>query len=87
MGALDQADANLARLMYLRSRTALLINPNKSDHRLLLDLLDTVVSLAPAFGPEQVKSTNDAQSQITVVAQQILKREWERVKKGEPDQP
>jgi hypothetical protein len=72
------------RVRRLRSRIALMINPQEEDHRRLLVLIDTAVSLAPvSFDAELVKKATQVQQDITEQSQRILKREWERVKSGE----
>jgi hypothetical protein len=80
-------DKQFERAVYLRSRVALLVNPLEGDHQRLVILLDKALSVAHAVGPDRRRAMAETQAEITSLAQIILKREWVRVKAGEPDSP
>lgn len=81
----ETEDERLEKAHYLRSRVALLLNPQEEDHQSLLGLLDKAISTAYSSGGESRRELNITQHEITGAAQRILKREWIRVKMGEPD--
>ena len=71
----------LARIVLLQWKIRLLINPTESDHRELYQSIET------AFKRLQSEDSTDAETEadiesITRLSQAILKREWERVKRG-----
>jgi len=57
------------------------------DHKQLLSLLDHALSIAYAAGEDARREMAITQANITELAQGLLKREWERVKAGEPEEP
>ena len=65
----------------LNSKLKLFINPKEPDNMKLIELFNTIY-----FEVLKRKMNNkiikDIQESITSIAQKILKREWERVKKG-----
>jgi len=72
------------RLMLVKNKIRLLINPTEADHRALLGAIET--ALARVLQPEHqdIVATVDADVEtITQHAQLILKHEWGRVKRGE----
>lgn len=58
-----------------RARIHLLINPKEADHKKLVELVDA----APSYLRDSDKLAV-SEKQIIEISQQILKREWERVK-------
>jgi hypothetical protein len=77
-------DPRFERVTELRFKIALLINPREEDHQNLLALVDrrlNLLSVAPA--QEVSKEGQEISAELTSVAQKVLKREWERVKKEE----
>jgi len=66
----------------LVTKLRLLINPKEEDHERLADLTERVFRLAT--GPErgEPKTVRQVQLDLTACTQGILKREWERVKRG-----
>lgn len=80
-------DQRLERAIQLRSNVALLIHPEEPDHRPLLVHMDQALSVAYAAGEDAQREMAVTQHEITTTAQRLLKREWERVKAGEPDTP
>ena len=84
MGAIAQEPALLAKLervVHVQWKIRLLINPTEPDHEELYRMIDA------AFKRLQSEESHDAESEadieaITRLAQSILKREWERVKRG-----
>jgi hypothetical protein len=84
MGALA-ADSSLLskleRVVLVQWKVRLLINPNETDH------LELYRAIELAFKRIQSEETHEAESEadienITRIAQKILKREWQRVKRG-----
>jgi hypothetical protein len=81
----DAQNAYSERVSTLRSQIALLINPNEEDHRNLLTLVDRAMSVARVHRDQEFsRAAAEIHHEITATAQGILKREWERVKEGEP---
>ena len=73
------------RAVLLRAKIALLSNPTEADHRNLIRLLDDALSIAAcAPDSEKQRAVTVLAFEITSQTQAILKREWERVKAGEP---
>jgi len=72
--------------MLLRARVALFINPTEPDHQQLMALMDKGLASAYTAGAAASQESEDTQAAITETAQRILKREWERVKAGEPQE-
>jgi len=71
----------MERIVLVQWKIRLLINPAEPDHRQLFDVIDK------AFKRLQADDTHESETQadienITSLSQAILKREWERVKKG-----
>lgn len=64
------------------SKIKLLINPNESDHRNLINIVDRIDT--DLYDPlYEDKDINNLLKNLIDCTQAILKREWERVKKGE----
>lgn len=63
----------------LQSKIALLINPKENKHTEMIDLLDTMI-----LNIMQQQENRMNIKTLTELSQQILKEEWDRVKKGEP---
>ena len=74
--------AKLERIVLVQWKIRLLINPNESDHRALQDALDAAQKRIQAPQSELAESDADIE-RIAKLAQAILKREWERVKRGD----
>ena len=73
------------RAIYLRSRIALLINPKEDDHRQLVMLVDKAFSITTVLQDTEARiRSTELHHEITTLSQAVLKREWERVKAGEP---
>jgi hypothetical protein len=83
-GAAWADDASAQRVVLLRARIALLINPRETDHRELFQMVTELMSLVRAMrDPAARRRSSELHHDITEKAQAILKREWERVKSGE----
>lgn len=82
----EAEDQRYEKAFYRRSRVALLLNLQEDDHQHLLSLLDQALSRAYASGSEPSCEMSVVHNEITGAAQRILKREWIRVKIGEPDE-
>lgn len=73
------------KAIFLRANIALLSNPTEADHRHLVILLDEMLSYCATFQDSAAQRRGaELQIEITSQCQAILKREWERVKAGEP---
>lgn len=83
--AIGEDEERLEKAAFLRARILLLVNPTEPDHKELVALLDTALSLAYAAGSDARKEMAITQHAITEVSQRILKREWTRVKAGESE--
>ena len=79
----EQASSDIyRRSTLLVSKLRLLINPEEEDHQRLVDLAER--AFRQATGPErgEPKVIREVQLDLTACTQAILKREWERVKRG-----
>ena len=70
----------VARVEFLRSKIRLLINPNEADHLKLVEIVS--VPITGCRTHEDLNNMTTAREELPIIAQKILKREWERVKKG-----
>ena len=60
-----------------------MINPNEEDHSQLINLIEQAIEMLSnknIFDGEKFMSISSA---ITIKSQEIHKREWERVKRGD----
>ena len=77
-------NSRLEQLRLIESKVLLLLNPNEADHKVLAA---TIGALIPQLfaGDELAKRkvAKEALPRITQQSQSILKREWERVKRGD----
>lgn len=71
----------LERIVLVQWKIRLLINPLEADHRELYRTIESTLERLKAEGSSDAETSADIE-QITRLAQSILKREWERVKKG-----
>lgn len=77
----DREDADYYRITELEHQLKLYLNPRESDH---LELLDKVHKMTDEIGASNTKMDIvfwEAHNAVIEISQQILKREWERVKK------
>ena len=76
-------NSRLEQLRLIESKVLLLLNPNEADHKVLAA---TIGALIPQlFGGDELskrKVAKEALPRITEQSQSILKREWERLKRG-----
>lgn len=78
-------DSRWDRLFVLQRKLELFLNPDEDDHkqlRIKVQMAISVLRCPPS--PEVQKDEAYSASDITAATQAILKREWERVKAGEP---
>ena len=70
----------------LQSKIELLINPKEEKHIELVQLIDDTIQKLQAHKDifEYKKTHQESIKKLTSLSQEILKEEWERVKKGEP---
>ena len=69
-------------MVTLHNKVTLLINPNESDHVKLINLMDEMIQHCARGGSDDIQRHDELRDAITKASQQILKREWERVKSG-----
>ncbi len=69
-------------LRLYEQRLKLLLNPNEEDHQQLLDCVAKSIRPMIAGDVSEKADIQSCSADITSYAQKILKREWERVKKG-----
>jgi hypothetical protein len=70
------------RMTFLRAKATLLLNPNEEDHKKLIEMIDKVMTIALLKEAERADEMGKLQGSLTTIAQDILKREWNRVKAG-----
>ena len=75
-------DESIEEARILLNEVALLINPKEPDHKKLLSLMKELEDLCINGSPFDDENHDRLQNEITSVGQKILKREWERVKRG-----
>lgn len=75
-------DEALKTMRFLVNRVALLINPKEADHAQLLSLLRELENFCINGDTSDHATQERLQSSITSAGQTVLKREWERVKRG-----
>ena len=78
-GDLEDVKSSMSRIAFLTHKLTLLINPKEEDHAQLLSLVKEIKGIAVRGG----KPPQEKMDAITSLSQKILKREWERVKKGD----
>ena len=70
--------------IFLQSKIALLLNPLEDDHNQLLDLVTKAAYSAKNSREERAYMFMDRMcNDIIALSKSILKKEWERVKRGE----
>ena len=76
-------NSRLEQLRLIESKVLLLLNPDEADHKALAA---TIGALIPQlFGGDELAKRKLAQEALPRIAEQsqsILKREWERLKRG-----
>ena len=83
-GAIESSPALLAkleRIVLVQYKIRLLVNPTEPDHVELYRAIDVAFKRLQAEDAAEDESEADIEA-ITRIAQAILKREWERVKRG-----
>jgi hypothetical protein len=75
-------DEALKGMRFLVNKTALLLNPNETDHSELILLFKQLEDHCINGDPNERTKEEKLQDSITSIGQKILKREWERVKRG-----
>jgi len=78
----DRVYARARGVLTCANKIQLLLNPKEADHRQLVDSIGRLTGLVNK--PEDVDSQfKIIRNEIMSKSQEILKREWERVKEGE----
>ena len=72
----------LERIVMVQWKIRLLINPNERDHQALYRTIEQAFEHARSEDATDADIAADIEA-ITALAQPILKREWERVKRGD----
>jgi hypothetical protein len=75
-------DEALKGMRFLTNKAALLLNPNEADHSQLISLMKELEGHCVKGDQNDHTSEENLQDSITSMGQRILKREWERVKRG-----
>lgn len=74
-------DQKMERLMLINSKIRLMLNPTEADHIRLVELLGNLAegsaNARKSVDMENMREYHDA---AVILAQSVLKREWERVK-------
>jgi hypothetical protein len=70
-------------LVLFQSKIRLRLNPKETDHIQLMNLLDAAVTAAVEGEQENQKQARSISEKIVMLSQEVLKREWKRVKEGE----
>lgn len=79
----DRLESRRERINFLVWKLTLLVNPKEEDHdALLLDVTAAARAVDAVRHQGSTPSLQPFQSTIATTTQQILKREWERVKRG-----
>ena len=80
-------DDKFERLVFIESKIKLLLNPNEEDHTRLVSLLERARNTLGNHGADsegrRFPEWAELYQEFVPLAQEILKREWERVKKQE----
>ena len=71
----------LERFVLTQSKIRLLLNPTEPDHQRLAQAIETALKRLQSEQSLESETETDIES-ITALAQSILKREWQRVKRG-----
>ena len=75
------------RLMFLTVRIRLRLNPKEEDHQKLMSTMmaatKKVLSGWNAGGPRENFAVHEELEAMVTLSQPILKREWDRVRKGD----
>jgi len=80
---LKNHDEALRGMRFLINKVILLLNPNEADHSELISLMKEIEDHCVKGDPNDHSKEERLQNSIAALGQKILKREWERVKRGE----
>jgi len=75
-------DKAMKTICFLSNKIALLVNTDETDHANLISRIKDLESHCIDGDPGDREKESMLQEAITTIGQKILKREWERVKKG-----
>jgi hypothetical protein len=80
----SERNTKMERLLLVHSKIGLLINPKEEDHKSLMVELQKIVNASITSKDESTTATvKTGLAQLHRIAQTVLKREWERVKRAE----
>lgn len=84
-GLLEESKPNvelLSEILFLEQKLELMLNPNESDHKILVTAVGAITD-SVQHGAKNVVEFGQKLSDASTCCKSILKREWERVKRGE----
>lgn len=84
-GLLDKdkpSEAILSEILFLEQKLQLMLNPNEADHQDLARLVHAIIDDVQ-HGARNVVDFGQRLNDASTCCKSILKREWERVKRGE----
>lgn len=74
----------IQEIVWLNTRIELMINPNEADHARLAALISEMTNtIGRSAAESKGANVNEQRAQVILLSQTILKREWERVKRGD----
>ena len=76
-------DEALKGMRFVANKAALFLNPTETHHSELIRLMKQLEDHCVNGDPNDHASEEKLQDSVTSIGQRILKREWERVKRGE----
>lgn len=76
----DREDLEYYRITELKHQLKLYLNPKEKDHQELLKRVDKMTNEIGVSNFEKDKEFWEAHNSVIDISQQVLKREWERVK-------
>lgn len=82
----DRSIPRIEEMVELNYKIELLINPSEEDHARLAQVVTDIASslkLAKVKKLDIDTTLDEKQAEVVSLSQKILKREWERVKRGE----
>lgn len=80
----SERNAKIERLMLIEAKVGLMINPKEDDHSALVtEIRRQIEATIKPMSDTTVSTVKQSGGQLHKIAQGILKREWERVKKTE----
>ena len=85
VGLLAKDETNevlFSEILYLEQKLALMLNPRESDHQNLFKVVGWITDEVQ-HGVDNIIEFGSKLDEATCICQEVLKREWKRVKNGE----